>query len=107
MENEAKYEKLKNLILGEESQDEGSSDTEVELDDDEEQMEITDKTDIDLSNLRRSVYLTIMTTISFTDAVHKLLKIKLKPGQEVGDTVLHKITLPYLIEHNLPFVGLA
>lgn len=77
------------------------------MDDDEEQMEITDKTDVNVIDLRRVIYLTIMTTVSFTDAVHKLLKIKLKPGQEVGDTVLHKMTLPCLIEHNLPFVGLA
>nr|GLL31669.1 pre-mRNA-splicing factor CWC22 homolog isoform X2 [Ipomoea trifida] len=36
-----------------------------------------------LVNLRRTIYLTIMSSVDFEEAGHKLLKIKLEPGQEM------------------------
>lgn len=93
LESEKRYEELKKTILGEESEDEAGSDAgsddedeEEEDDDDEEdeqQMEIKDETETNLVNLRRTIYLTIMSSIDFEEAGHKLLKIKLEPGQEV------------------------
>ncbi|XP_049350158.1 uncharacterized protein LOC125814739 [Solanum verrucosum] len=93
LENERKYEELKKAILGEESE-EGDSDAESEDEDDnedeeseeedEEQMQIKDETETNLINLRRTIYLTIMSSVDFEEAGHKLLKIKLEPGQEVG-----------------------
>ena len=96
MENEKRYEELKKTILGEESEDEegidaGSGDEEDdeedeesdEEDEDEEQMKIRDETETNLINLRRTIYLTIMSSVDFEEAGHKLLKIKLEPGQEV------------------------
>ena len=93
MENEKRYEELKKTILGEESEDEegsdaGSGDEDEEDDDesdeeDEEQMKITDETETNLINLRRTIYLTIMSSVDFEEAGHKLMKIKLEPGQEV------------------------
>ena len=93
LENEKRYEELKKTILGDESEDEEGSDAESdddedgdeeEDDEDEEQMEIRDETETNLVNLRRTIYLTIMSSVDFEEAGHKLLKIKLEPGQEVG-----------------------
>lgn len=46
-------------------------------------MRIRDETETNLVNLRRTIYLTIMSSVDFEEAGHKLLKIKLEPGQEV------------------------
>ena len=98
LENEKRYEELKKSILGEESEDEDGSDAasgdeddedddgdeSEEEDEDEEQMRINDQTETNLINLRRTIYLTIMSSVDFEEAGHKLLKIKLEPGQEVS-----------------------
>ncbi|KAJ6790608.1 pre-mRNA-splicing factor CWC22-like protein [Iris pallida] len=91
LEDEKAYEDLKRSILGDESSDdeEGSdaaSDDEDEEDsgeEDEESMKIKDETETNLVNLRRTIYLTIMSSVDFEEAGHKLLKIKLEPGQEM------------------------
>ncbi|KAG2324510.1 hypothetical protein Bca52824_007238 [Brassica carinata] len=93
LENEKKYEALKKELLGEdESEDEDGSDASSEDneeegdesdDEDEEQMRIRDETETNLVNLRRTIYLTIMSSVDFEEAGHKLLKIKLEPGQEM------------------------
>ncbi|KAM4118031.1 hypothetical protein ACB094_02G170000 [Castanea mollissima] len=92
LENEKRYEELKKTILGEESEDEEGSDAASDVDDegedddaeeDEEQMKIRDETETNLVNLRRTIYLTIMSSVDFEEAGHKLLKIKLEPGQEM------------------------
>jgi pre-mRNA-splicing factor CWC22 len=44
---------------------------------------IEDRTETNLVNLRRVIYLTIMNALNYEEAVHKLLKIKLQEGQEV------------------------
>lgn len=92
IENEQRYEELKKTLLGEESEDEADSDAATDDEDDEEdeddesdeeQMRIRDETETNLVNLRRTIYLTIMSSVDFEEAGHKLLKIKLEPGQEV------------------------
>ncbi|KAG6679312.1 hypothetical protein I3842_14G124300 [Carya illinoinensis] len=94
LENERRYEEVRKTILGEESEDEagsdaGSDDDEDDDDDDEseeedeQQMKIKDETETNLVNLRRTIYLTIMSSVDFEEAGHKLLKIKLEPGQEM------------------------
>ncbi|XP_072975468.1 uncharacterized protein [Typha angustifolia] len=91
LEDEKAYEDLKISILGTESseEEEGSdvaSDDEDEEDseeEDDEQMKIKDETETNLVNLRRTIYLTIMSSVDFEEAGHKLLKIKLEPGQEM------------------------
>ncbi|KAL8489788.1 hypothetical protein ACS0TY_025608 [Phlomoides rotata] len=93
-ENEKRYEELKKQLLGEESEDEADEDEDAGADsddeddeeseeEDEEQMKITDETETNLVNLRRTIYLTIMSSVDFEEAGHKLLKIKLEPGQEM------------------------
>ncbi|GAB2211341.1 hypothetical protein Droror1_Dr00024649 [Drosera rotundifolia] len=91
LENERHYEDLKKSILGEESEDDDRSDAESDEDDEEEEeeeeeeerMRIRDETETNLVNLRRTIYLTIMSSVDFEEAGHKLLKIKLEPGQEM------------------------
>ncbi|CAH9112680.1 unnamed protein product [Cuscuta epithymum] len=90
LENEKKYEDLEKAILGDESKEEGDSDAESvvedeedEVEDDEERMRITDETGTNLVNLRRTIYLTIMSSVGFEEAGHKLLMLKLEPGQEM------------------------
>jgi pre-mRNA-splicing factor CWC22 len=93
--NEEKYREIKTEILGE-SGDEGSEADEESSDDDSEQgdrskdvqslqhhIQIQDETETNLINLRRTIYLTIMSSLDFEESVHKLMKMTLKPGQEV------------------------
>ena len=49
---------------------------------------IEDRTEANLVNLRRIIYLTIMNALNYEEAVHKLLKIELQDGQEVRDFFL-------------------
>jgi pre-mRNA-splicing factor CWC22 len=44
---------------------------------------IQDRTETNLVNLRRIIYLTIMNALNYEEAVHKLLKVQLQEGQEV------------------------
>ncbi|KZZ87180.1 pre-mRNA-splicing factor cwc22 [Ascosphaera apis ARSEF 7405] len=87
-EHEDAYKKLKAEILGEESGSEyesgsGSEESSDEEEDEEEkQMDIKDQSNTDLVNLRRTIYLTIMSSIDFEECVHKLMKITLPPGME-------------------------
>jgi pre-mRNA-splicing factor CWC22 len=85
---------IRREILGEDSEEEGDDD-EDEDDDEEEDDEdegpsgaaagtqtIQDNTETNLINLRRTIYLTIMSALDFEEAGHKLMKIQLAPGQE-------------------------
>ncbi|KAL6859609.1 hypothetical protein J3F83DRAFT_748328 [Trichoderma novae-zelandiae] len=88
-EHEEAYKKLKAEILGEASDDEegDDDDDEDESSEDEENeevkaMEIKDQSNADLVNLRRTIYLTIMSSADPEEAVHKLMKINLPVGQE-------------------------
>lgn len=85
-EHEAAYKQLKAEILGEAD----GSDDEYESDDssdneekkEERDLEIKDQTNTDLVNLRRTIYLTIMSSVDFEECCHKLMKVTLPPGQE-------------------------
>ena len=58
LENGKRYEELKKTILGDESEDEEGSDASDDDDDedeDEEQMKISDETETNLVNLRRTI----------------------------------------------------
>ncbi|EFH40306.1 hypothetical protein ARALYDRAFT_918034 [Arabidopsis lyrata subsp. lyrata] len=106
VDKEQKYEALKKELLGEEeSEDEdgGGCDASSEDNDaEEEEMRISDETATNLVNLRRTIYLTIMSTVDFEEAGHKLPKIKLEPGQEMELCIMlleccsqEKTYLPY------------
>ncbi|KAJ3413652.1 pre-mRNA-splicing factor cwc22 [Chytridiales sp. JEL 0842] len=96
VENEEKYNVIKREILGDESDEEdgtdGDDEDEEEDDSDEEanvvrqaqkQIEIQDATNTNLINLRRGIYLTIMSSATFEECAHKLMKISLQEGQEI------------------------
>ncbi|KAF6019580.1 ncm [Bugula neritina] len=44
---------------------------------------IIDQTETNLVGLRRTIYLTLQSSLDYEEAAHKLLKLNLKPGQEV------------------------
>jgi pre-mRNA-splicing factor CWC22 len=86
-EHEDAYKKLRAEILGEadgsdEEYDSDASSEEEEEDEKERDMEIKDQTNTDLSNLRRSIYLTIKSSGTFEEACHKLMRINLPAGLE-------------------------
>lgn len=88
-EHEEAYKKLKAEILGEGSDyedddedDEDESSSEDEEEQEQKAMEIKDQSNADLVNLRRTIYLTIMSSADPEEAVHKLMKINLPAGQE-------------------------
>ncbi|KAI1816052.1 hypothetical protein GGS20DRAFT_268609 [Poronia punctata] len=86
-ENEAAYKRLRAEILGEGSEDEDDDDDDEDESSDEEDeqekaIEIKDQSNTDLVNLRKTIYLTIMSSMDPEEGVHKLLKINLPVGQE-------------------------
>jgi len=71
LENEARYEEIKKEILGDSDDEEESGSEEEESDNDDsddevapEKAGITDMTETNLINLRRTIYLTIMNSVS-------------------------------------------
>jgi pre-mRNA-splicing factor CWC22 len=92
LENESKYQEIKEEILGEEDES-GESDSEESDEEDNEaesqqelqrKMEIQDRTNLNLVNLRRTIYLTIKSSLDFEECCHKLMLIKLEDGQQVN-----------------------
>ena len=87
-EHEEAYKKLKAEILGEAdgSDDEDGYETDDSSENEEakgeRELEIKDQSNTDLVNLRRTIYLTIMSSIDFEECCHKLMKVTLPPGQE-------------------------
>lgn len=94
-ENEEKYKGLSREILG---SDDGSSsgsgsgsgsdsDSDAESGSDAEKKteggDIIDNTETNPIALRRTIYLTINSSLDYEECAHKLMKIQLKPGQEI------------------------
>lgn len=96
-ENENKYKILKKEILDESSSDESGSDDdesgsgseESGTDEDEKKEEegdknvIIDETETNLVALRRTIYLTIQSSLDFQECAHKILKMNVKKSQEI------------------------
>ncbi|XP_031564700.1 pre-mRNA-splicing factor CWC22 homolog [Actinia tenebrosa] len=93
LENEEKYKEIKKEILGESDDDDSDDDDEDDDDDDddededeegnkdEEKMNIIDHTETNLVALRRTIYLTIQSSLDYEECAHKLLKMNLQPEQ--------------------------
>ncbi|PNF32993.1 hypothetical protein B7P43_G16499 [Cryptotermes secundus] len=89
--NEEKYSALRKEILDEgDSTSESDSSLEEENDSEEgsENEEnnndvIIDNTETNLVALRRTIYLTINSSLDFEECAHKLRRMELKPGQEI------------------------
>ncbi|KAH0563993.1 hypothetical protein KQX54_008517 [Cotesia glomerata] len=87
--NEEKYKELQKEILGSDNSDASGEDEDSSEEDDsgdEEDAEkkdvILDNTETNLKALRRTIYLTIHSSLDFEECAHKLMKMQLKPGQE-------------------------
>jgi len=100
-EKEEEWNVIKKEILGDDSDsssdDESGSGSGSELSDDEEEdvpdqqliepgskktVVIEDLTETDLVHLRRTIYLTIMSSATFEECTHKLAKMDIPPGKE-------------------------
>lgn len=88
-EHEEQWAALRKELLGDESEsgEDGDDDEEDESDSEDEkavvqQQEIQDQTETDLVNLRRTIYLTIQSSMQADEAAHKLLSLQTKDGQE-------------------------
>eukprot|EP00879_Flechtneria_rotunda_P006154 GHRR01006471.1.p1 GENE.GHRR01006471.1~~GHRR01006471.1.p1 ORF type:complete len:946 (+),score=354.04 GHRR01006471.1:464-3301(+) len=88
--HEQQYKAIVKEVLGDDEEEEeaggehASNDgsEEEEPDEEQQQQDIEDATGTDVVNLRRTIYLTIMSSLDFEEAGHKLMKIQLAPGQE-------------------------
>ncbi|MDF9518897.1 hypothetical protein P5780_27695, partial [Bacillus cereus] len=84
MANEDMYRRMKAEILGENEEDEEEEEEEEEEDDDEDDpVAIQDRTETNLVNLRRTIYLVIMSSLDYEECVHKLLKLRVPEDQEM------------------------
>lgn len=95
VENEGKYKTLSKEILGSDasgsedgsgsdgSDEDSSDDDNEENDESKENGQIIDNTETNLIALRRTIYLTIHSSLDFEECAHKLMKMQLKPGQEM------------------------
>jgi pre-mRNA-splicing factor CWC22 len=86
-ENEKAYARLRDEILGnvEGSDEEDMADDESEESEEDEEtkrIEIKDQSNMDLVNLRKTIYLNIKGSGGFEEAVHKLMRVDLPPGKE-------------------------
>eukprot|EP00457_Paulinella_chromatophora_P002310 gb/GEZN01002314.1/.p1 GENE.gb/GEZN01002314.1/~~gb/GEZN01002314.1/.p1 ORF type:complete len:747 (+),score=137.04 gb/GEZN01002314.1/:74-2314(+) len=90
-ENEKQYEEIKKEILGESDESggegEGGSDSSEESEESEEEgknvADIQDKTEATVINMRRRIYMCIMSSLNFQECAHKLLGFPELEGQEV------------------------
>lgn len=92
-ENEKKYAEIKREILGDESEEEDEdSAAEDSVSEDEEEpskptsdapMAIKDMTNVELVSLRKTIYLTIMSSMSVDEAAHKLFRVTVPEGKEI------------------------
>lgn len=90
--NENKYKTLSSELLGSDAEnsnsDSSGSDDDSDSDDSDkaeasaETTTIIDSTETNLIALRRTIYLTIHSSLDFEECAHKLMKMQLKPGQE-------------------------
>ena len=91
LENEEKYRQIKAEILGEgedeeEEEEEEEEAEEQEMDEDAAavaEYEIQDRTETNLVNLRRTIYLVIMSSLDYEECVHKLLKLNVRDDLKI------------------------
>lgn len=84
--SEAEWDLIKKEILGEEEQRINKRIDELdeeESSESEEEEKIEDITEQDLMNLRKTIYLVIASSVDFEEAVHKLMKMNIREGQEI------------------------
>ena len=81
--NEEKYKQIRDDVLGGHGSSSDSSSSEGSgSEEDDGEMKIQDKTQTNTLALRCTIYLTIMSGLSFEECAHKMLQMNIKPGQE-------------------------
>ncbi|XP_065174832.1 pre-mRNA-splicing factor CWC22 homolog [Sycon ciliatum] len=94
--NEQRYKAIKDEIIGDsDDEDSGSDDDSSENEDEDgedgegrggadgpENLDIQDMTDTNVVAFRRTIYLTIQSSLTFEECAHKLMKLEVKPGME-------------------------
>ncbi|XP_027183763.1 pre-mRNA-splicing factor CWC22 homolog [Coffea eugenioides] len=85
MSDEERYKMLKAIVLGEEDYEKHADDGAAKSNQgiSEEDSSIEDKTETDVENLKKTIFLTMMSGNDFEDAGHKLLAIPLRRNQEM------------------------
>lgn len=81
--DEEDIDELLNEKDEENEKSQNSDDTDDVNDDDQKNNDIIDKTETETIALRRLVYLIIQSSLDFEECAHKLVKVQLKPNQEV------------------------
>ncbi|OMJ82911.1 hypothetical protein SteCoe_16309 [Stentor coeruleus] len=79
IQNEKEWEEIKREILG----DNEEEDPEESVEEQEETQQIKDMTDADSINLRKVIYLNVMSSVDFEECANKMLKLNIRPGQEL------------------------
>ena len=85
-ENEEFWENIKKEILGEEEDRINNRINQLEEEEESSESEddkIEDITEQDLMNLRKTIYLVIVSSVDFEEVVHKLMKLNIREGQEI------------------------
>ncbi|KAF0699386.1 Aste57867_10047 [Aphanomyces stellatus] len=89
--NEKMWGEIKKELLGEDSDDDDDDGSDEDEDSEKEDdatpaatntVTIHDMSEQDLTHLRRTIYLTIMSSVSHEECAHKLLRLNIRPGQE-------------------------
>jgi pre-mRNA-splicing factor CWC22 len=75
--HEKEWNDIKKEILGDDQ-----SESEEIVEEQEEIERIKDFTDADLTNLKKTIYLSVMSSVDFEECANKMLKLKIRPGQE-------------------------
>lgn len=84
LEHEKDYEELKEEILGPVEEDKNEEPEEQQLIAETVNVEsVKDESGAGLINLRKTIYLTLMSSIDVDEAGHKLLKLKIPEGLEI------------------------
>lgn len=83
LEKEKKYAQIKEEILGETDDEAEEEEEEVAPAVENKTVSIRDETSTDLINLRKTIYLTVMSSVDFEECGHKLLKLNIPEGLEI------------------------
>lgn len=81
-ENEKLYDNVRKDILGDSDEEDDESEAEESEEDNKEILEIKDMTESNLLNYQKTVYLTVMSSMSSDEAVHKLIKLNFKKSNQ-------------------------
>ena len=81
---------------GESGSDDDGDEEEEDNDEEDGEMKIQDETQMNMMALRRTIYLTIMSSLSVEECAHKILQMSIKPGQEVGGARISCIAIVFI-----------